>query len=111
MEVKLHSLLNITQCSEYLDNADKEYNAIDSHKETLKKYDYFNEIYANVLKLEALGLIKSQEDKKPLKYLNELGKNDGPEFAYMIEFWPIGTNRRYAIGICIRGIPLFKKIK
>lgn len=83
--------------------------------EKLKKsnslFTNFFEIHKYVCELEEKEKIIT-DNKKPIKYLEEILINDGPEYLLVIKFHSkTFTNRKYKIGVCVRGEPLIEKVK
>ena len=80
--------------------------------EAFQKYiRLFWELYDGVLELEKSGKIIKEPGKKSIGYLKEILNNDGPEYCYTIEFWPRGEDeKRYRIGVCVRGWPVLEKV-
>lgn len=73
-------------------------------------YDTFFELHNYICVLEEKGKIITNSNKS-IKYLKEILLNDGPEYALTIKFESTAfTDRKYIIGICVRGEPLIKKI-
>lgn len=90
-----------------LDEQIKKYNKL---RGFLEKWPLFEEIHTQLVNLENDGKIR-RAGKKPISYLKEIIEHDGPEYAYVIEFWPIwDEQRKYEIGVCVRGDPLIKKL-
>ncbi len=83
-----------------------------AQSEAFQKYNrLFWELYNAVLELEKSKKIKKEPGKKNIGYLKEILENDGPEYCYTIEFWPRGEEeRRYRIGVCVRGWPILEKV-
>ena len=75
-------------------------------------YKLYNSIYEDLLVMESEGALVFDKDEKTLSYLNELLMNDGPEFSYTFEFRSRDDmSRKYRIGVCIRGLPICKRIE
>ena len=75
-------------------------------------YNLYNSIYEGLLEMEKDGLITIEPGSKGLSYLRELLMNDGPEFSYTVVFWEKGNvERKYKIGVCIRGLPICKPVE
>ena len=73
--------------------------------------ELYNSIYASLLEMEKDGSIVLEPGKKGLGYLRELLINDGPEYSYTIIFWKReDPSRKYKIGVCIRGLPICKRL-
>ena len=70
----------------------------------------FNTIYESLLVMESEGSIVLDPDEKSLGYLRELLINDGPEFSYTFVFRGKNSDRKYMIGVCIRGLPKCKPL-
>ncbi len=68
----------------------------------------YNLIYESLLVMEKEGSIVLDPDEKSLAYLRELLINDGPEFSYTLMFRGKDSDRKYKIGVCIRGLPICK---
>ena len=83
-----------------------------AQSEEFQKYNgLFWELYNAVLELEKSEKIKKEPGKKNIGYLKEILANDGPEYSYTIEFWPRGEEeKRYRIGVCVRGWPILEKV-
>ncbi len=92
-----------------LDEQIEKYNKL---KDFNSKWILYEEIYAQIVNLEIVGKIKRERTKKPISYLKQILVNDGPEYCYIIQFWPIwDKKRKYKIGVCVRGEPLLKKLQ
>ena len=88
----------------------KKYNSI-SQQDYMKKYECYQETYKYIISLLDANLIQSDSKKKSLNYLQEILDNDGPEYSYTINFSPVhDTTVIYEIGVCVRGVPLLRKI-
>lgn len=83
-----------------------------AQSEEFQKYiRLFWELHEAAVELENSGKIEIEPGKKSIGYLKEIAYNDGPEFCYTIEFWPRGEEeKRYSIGVCVRGWPVLKKV-
>ena len=106
---------------DYLSEEKKIFDSLDSmindyHKtkkiiETLPMslYTPFFEVHKYICDLEAQGKIVTDSSKK-ISYLEDIVKNDGPEFALVIRFQSKALpGRKYKIGVCVRGTPLLEK--
>ena len=103
-------IYEVKQTFERLDKMIKKYNSI-SQRDFMKKYEYFQETYKYIISLLDANLIQSDSKKKSLSYLQEILDNDGPEYSYTINFSPVhDTTVIYEIGVCVRGVPLLRKI-
>ncbi len=72
----------------------------------------YNSIYENLLEMERTGQIAVEIGSKGISYLRELLLNDGPEFSYKVTFWEKNNaDRKYEIGVCVRGLPICKSVK
>lgn len=92
-----------------LDEQIEKYNEIRDFK---PKWALYEEIYAQLVNMENCGKIARERKKKPISYLQQIIENDGPEYIYTIKFWPIwDEQRKYEIGVCVRGNPLLKRLK
>lgn len=81
-------------------------------KDVLEKYKLFKEIYSFVLKLEELNIVIMTKGDCTIKHLIEILENDGPEYSAVVEFSPTSDiNSKYIIGVCVRGTPLFSRIR
>ena len=72
---------------------------------------YYWEIHKYICELEEQGKIISNSNKS-ISYLKDILKNDGPEYILIINFQSkVFPNRKYKIGVCVRGEPLIEKNK
>ena len=72
----------------------------------------YNSIYENLLEMESDGRIVIESGSKNLSYLRELLINDGPEFSCTCVFWEKDNDeKKYKIGVCVRGLPICKPIE
>ena len=97
--------------SHSLDRKIEAYNAINEEECFEEKIDAFQKLYAEILRAEKEGMIRSDGKKKPLRYLGSILENDGPEYCYVIPFSSAGRLAEYEIGVCVRGTPILKKIR
>lgn len=97
--------------SRSLDRKIEAYNAINEEECFEEKLDAFQKLYAEILRAEKEGMIRSDGKKKPLRYLGSILENDGPEYCYVIPFSSAGRLAEYEIGVCVRGTPILKKIR
>lgn len=97
---------------ETLDLMVNEYNSIDGNISFDRKYGYFMECLAYVIKLEQEGVIvKHCNGEYNISYLKDILYNDGPEYSLTIGFFnPYRKTLSYEIGVCVRGTPLLKRI-
>lgn len=97
-----------------LDKQIKKYNRMRDRRmrDRISKGEFFWKLYDQIVELENNGKIAREPGKKPISYLKELGYNDGPEYLYIIKFWPIwDKNRKYEISLCVRAeFPIIKKL-
>ncbi len=94
---------------DFLDEQINEYSRIEEGN-AKQKYDKFNEIYAYLLQLDEKENL-SVEGKKPLKYLQSIINDEGKNYFYKMKFSPAWDNdRKYEIGVCVKGDPLIKKL-
>lgn len=105
------SFLDKVLFSYSLDRKIETYNAINGEKCIEEKLDAFRKLYAEILRAEKEGMIRSDGRKKPLIYLGSILENDGPEYCYVIPFSSAGRLAEYEIGVCVRGLPILKKIR
>ena len=69
----------------------------------------FIEIHEYICDLEERSKINT-DNKKSIKYLKEIMVNDGPEYAMVIKFESkVFPEKKYRIGVCVRGEPLIEK--
>lgn len=86
-------------------------NSIDYKKCGKEYHILFWEMYHTLVKMDETGEIIKEPDRKNISYLLELLEHDGPEYAYTIEFWHRDSEeKRYRIGVCVRGEPILKKV-
>lgn len=72
---------------------------------------YYWEVHKYICELEEQGKIISNSNKS-ISYLKDILKNDGPEYILIINFQSkVFPNRKYKIGVCVRGEPLIEKNK
>lgn len=111
--MKLFDLNDITSDDILLlDKLDGQIEKYNKARDFNEKRLLYKEIYDQILNLEIGGKIARERTKKPISYLWQILDNDGPEYCYTIKFWPIwDNNRKYEIGVCVRGDPLVRKIK
>ena len=82
-----------------------------SERKEVSSHTLFFEIHKYVCDLEEQGKIIT-DNKKSIKYLKEILINDGPESALVINFESKAfANKKYKIGVCVRGEPLIEKYK
>lgn len=92
-----------------IDEQNHKYNKL---KDFLEKWSLFEKIYEKLVALELEGKITRDYGKKPISYLMAIIENDGPEYSYIIEFSPTWDNPRiYKVGVCVRGVPLLRRVK
>lgn len=82
-----------------------------AHTQLGKYNSLFWQIFDALVEMENEGEIVIEPNKKCISYLRDILENDGPEYSYTIIFWHSeDTNKRYKIGVCVRGLPIVKKI-
>lgn len=70
----------------------------------------FWEIHSLFVNLENNGKLVV-EGEHPLAYMKTLLDHDGPEFAYVTDCYYVwNQNIRYKLGVCVRGLPLAKRL-
>lgn len=91
-----------------LDQMVEKYNVI-PEKAFDEKWNYFWECHSKICKSQKAGKIYYCTGDYALEYLKELIENDGPEYSVTISIGASDVDL-YIIGVCVRGMPLFKKI-
>ncbi len=105
----IKKIVEHADCMTKLDKMIKKYCSLSNN--SLDKWNYFKETYSYILLLISKKIIVSDPKKKSVDYLMEILKNDGPEYAYIIDFCStLDCNIKYKIGVCVRGTPLLKKL-
>ncbi|MBQ8837064.1 MAG: hypothetical protein IJ002_06120 [Clostridia bacterium] len=75
-----------------------------------KKYEYWWRIYKNVCYLCNIKQIIVLKGDFYLVDLKRILENDGPEYCGTVTF-KTHDETFYTIGVCVRGVPIFKKLK
>ncbi len=78
----------------FFDKLDEQIAKYNELKDFDSKWLLYEEIYAQIVNLESIGKIKRERTKKPISYLKQILVNDGPEFCYVIQFWPIWDKKK-----------------
>lgn len=102
---------DVTQEKLFFDTLDL---MIDHYHETKTAVDHaslyssFFEIHKYICDLEMQGKLVT-DSKKGIKYLEDIVRNDGPEYTFVINFQSKAfPERKYRIGVCVRGEPLIE---
>lgn len=111
---KAKSFINrLTESILYIDELNEKIRKYNSIKEnhSVEQWSMFKEIFNLLLVLDEKKIIISDAKKKKISYLMDILENDGPEYAYIIDFSSaLNDKDKYQIGVCVRGAPLIKKI-
>lgn len=99
----------VSETSILLDALSVEYNKI-SHKDFEKIWETFLRIHRIIVELYRNEKIHIYAGDCEFDYLLQIIENDGPEYLAIIIF-NTDDNNFYEIGVCVRGKPLYKKIK
>lgn len=77
----------------------------------MKYNTMFFEILDALSKMQDSDEIIAEPEKKPISYLREILKNNGPEYCYTICFrLKENAKKQYKIGVCVRGWPIIKAL-
>lgn len=86
-------------------------NLIDTKSHSKEYSSLFWKIHDILLEMEKSGEIILEPGAKSIGYLRTLLENDGLEYSYTIIFWhKDSTQKKYRIGVCVRGLPMLKKV-
>lgn len=113
--INIDKYIDLNEEKKLFDKLDEMIKQKNKNYEKLKKsnslFTNFFEIHKFICELEEKEKIIT-DNKKPIKYLEEILINDGPEYLLIINFHSkTFPNRKYKIGVCVRGEPLIKKVQ
>ena len=91
-----------------LNNMATTYNSID-RKSFMERFDYFWACHQRICYLLEIGKVLLYAGECEFPYLKSIIENDGPEYSAIVIICA-GASDFYAVGVCVRGCPLLKKI-